>query len=121
MLSAIGEAAAEVRSSRATMLYNVGEMFDLVSAGKDVPLDMRAAGRRDQVRGPWRAVRAVNEVFTRCGGTALRTDTPMHRFWRDANAGLNHAVFTTGPVYHAATALTMGVATDEMLGKAIIV
>jgi hypothetical protein len=34
---------------------------------------------------------------------------------------LNHAVFTTGPVYHAAAALTMGVATDEMLGKAIIV
>ena len=121
VLSAIGEAAAEIRSSRATMLYNVGEMFDMVSAGKDVPLDMRAAGRRDQVRGPWRAVKAVNEVFTRCGGTALRTDTPIHRFWRDANAGLNHAVFTSGPVYHAATALTMGVATDEMLAKAIIV
>ena len=45
-----------------------------------------------------RAVRAVNELFTRTGGNALRTDMPMHRFWRDANAGLNHAVFTTGPI-----------------------
>ena len=35
--------------------------------------------------------------------------------------GIKAAVFTSGPVYHAATALTMGVATDEMLGKAIIV
>ena len=121
VLSVIGEAAAEIRSSRATILYNVGEMFDIVSAGRDVPLEMRAAARRDQVRAPWRAVRAVNEVFARCGGTALRTDTPIHRFWRDANAGLNHAVFTSGPVYHAAAALSMGVATEEMLSKAVIV
>ena len=121
VLSAIGEAEAEIRSSRVTMLYNVQEMFDIVSAGKDVPIEMRAAGRRDQVRGPLRAVRAINEVFNRCGGAALRTDTPIFRFWRDANAGLNHAVFTTGPIYHAAAALSMGVATEELLSKAIIV
>jgi 3-hydroxy-9,10-secoandrosta-1,3,5(10)-triene-9,17-dione monooxygenase len=121
VLSAIGEAAAEIRSSRVTLLYNVAEMFDIVSSGKDVPLEMRAAGRRDQVRGAWRAVRAANEVFARCGGTALRTDTPMHRFWRDANAGLNHMVFSTGPVYHGATAVSMGVANDEQLAKAMIV
>lgn len=71
MMAAIGEAAAEIRSSRATMLFNMAEMFDLVSAGKEVPYEMRAYGRRDQVRGAWRAVRAVNELFTRCGGNAL--------------------------------------------------
>lgn len=120
VLSAVGEAAAEIRSSRVTLLYNVEEMFDVVSSGKDVPLEMRAAGRRDQVRGAWRAVRAINEVFTRCGGTGLRTDTPMHRFWRDTNAGLNHMVFSPGPVYHAATAVSMGVATDEQLTKVLI-
>jgi alkylation response protein AidB-like acyl-CoA dehydrogenase len=120
VLSAIGEAAAEIRSARTNLLFNIDEMFDIVSSGRDVPLELRANGRRDQVRGGWRAVRAVNEVFTRCGGTALRTDTPIHRFWRDANAGLNHAVFTTGPVYHAATAVSMGVHTDELLGKALI-
>jgi 3-hydroxy-9,10-secoandrosta-1,3,5(10)-triene-9,17-dione monooxygenase len=120
VLSAIGEAAAEIRSSRVTLLYNIDEMFDLVSSGGEVSLEMRAAGRRDQVRGAWRAVRAANEVFTRCGGTALRTDTPIHRFWRDANAGLNHAVFTTGPVYHGATAVSMGVVNEVQLAQALI-
>jgi len=120
MMAAIGEASAEIRSSRATMLYNMGEMFELVSEGKEIPMTMRAGGRRDQVRGAWRAVRAVNELFTRCGGNALRTDMPMHRFWRDANAGLNHAVFTSGPIFHASAAVSMGVAADDVIRKALI-
>ena len=120
MMAAIGEAASEIRSSRATMLYNMAEMFDLVSAGKEIPYEMRAYGRRDQVRGAWRAVRAVNELFTRCGGNALSTDKPMHRFWRDANAGLNHAVFTTGPIYHASAAVSMGHMPEDVIRKALI-
>lgn len=120
MMAAIGEAAAEIRSSRATMLFNMAEMFDLVSAGKEVPYEMRAYGRRDQVRGAWRAVRAVNELFTRCGGNALSTDKPMHRFWRDANAGLNHAVFTTGPIYHGSAAVSMGHMPEDVIRKALI-
>lgn len=120
MMSAIGEAASEIRSSRATMLYNMEEMFDIVSAGKEIPYEMRAYGRRDQVRGAWRAVRAVNELFTRCGGNALSTDKPMHRFWRDANAGLNHAVFTAGPIYHASAAISMGHKPEEVIRKALI-
>ncbi|HCH20009.1 MAG: hydroxylase [Cellvibrionales bacterium] len=120
MMAAIGEASAEIRSSRATLLYNMAEMYDLVEAGKEIPYDMRAYGRRDQVRGAWRAVRAVNELFTRTGGNALRTDMPMHRFWRDANAGLNHAVFTSGPIYHASAALSMGFAPEDVIRKAMI-
>ena len=120
MMSAIGEAAAELRASKATLFYNINEMFDIVSRGEDVPFDMRAAGRRDQVRGAWRAVRAVNELFTRCGGNSLRTDKPMHRFWRDANAGLNHAAFTTGSIYHASAALSMDLMPEEVIRKSMI-
>ncbi len=120
MMSAIGEAAAEIRSSKATLFYNINEMYELVNAGETVSFEMRAAGRRDQVRGAWRAVRAVNELFTRCGGNALRTDMPMHRFWRDANAGLNHAVFTPGPIFHASASVSMGLMPEEVLRKAII-
>lgn len=120
ILSVIGEAMAEIRSSRATMLFNIDEMFDLTSAGKEVSLEMRASGRRDQVRGAWRAVRAVNEIFTRCGGTALHKEFPMHRFWRDANAGLNHAVFTTGPAYHGSTSIAMGCAAEGLIAKMIV-
>ena len=120
MMSAIGEASAELRSSKATLFYNIDEMFDLASQGKEIPFEMRAAGRRDQVRGAWRSVRAVNELFTRCGGNSLRTDKPMHRFWRDANAGLNHAAFTTGSIYHASAALSMDLMPEDVIRKSMI-
>lgn len=120
MMSAIGEASAELRASKATLFYNIDEMFDLVSQGKEIPFEMRAAGRRDQVRGAWRSVRAVNELFTRCGGNSLRTDKPMHRFWRDANAGLNHAAFTTGSIYHASASLSMGLMPEDVIRKSMI-
>jgi len=44
----------------------------------------------------------------------------MHRFWRDANAGLNHAVFTTGPIYHASAAVSMGHMPEDVIRKALI-
>ena len=62
----------------------------------------------------------MNEIFSRCGGTALRTDNPLHRFWRDANAGLNHACFNTGYIYHASAAIEMGVMPDAIIPKAMI-
>ena len=120
MLSAIGEAAAELHSSKATLFYNIEQMWQIVNRGEDVPYEMRASGRRDQVRGAWRAVRAVNDLFTSCGGKSLATDMPMHRFWRDANAGLNHAAFAKGPIYHASTAISMGLKPEDVIRKSMI-
>lgn len=32
----------------------------------------------------------------------------MQRFWRDAHAGLQHAIHTPGPLYHSTALTTMG-------------
>ncbi|MDQ8706021.1 acyl-CoA dehydrogenase family protein [Streptomyces sp. LHD-70] len=115
VMRAIGEAAAEIAGARAQLLDNVSRIFDIVDGGSTVSFERRAAGRRDQVRAAWRAVAAVDEIFTRSGGNALRLDQPIQRFWRDAHAGLSHAIHVEGTVYHAAAMTAMGQDVPEAL------
>jgi 3-hydroxy-9,10-secoandrosta-1,3,5(10)-triene-9,17-dione monooxygenase len=106
---AIGEAAADINAARQELLANVDRIYDLVDAGKEVSFADRAAGRRTQVRGVWRAVMAVDQIFARSGGNALRMDKPLQRYWRDAHAGLNHAIHVPGTVYHASALSSLGI------------
>jgi alkylation response protein AidB-like acyl-CoA dehydrogenase len=109
LLHAVSEAASEIAASRAHLLANVDRIHAQVDSGAGVSWAERAACRRDQVRAAWRAVSAVDEIFARSGGNALRLDSPLQRFWRDAHAGLNHAIHTSGPAYHAAALSAMDV------------
>lgn len=120
ILPSIGEAMAELHASKVTLLHNTAEIYETVSAGREVSVDMRIINRRDQVRSAWRSVRAINDVFTHCGGTALKLEHPMHRFWLDANAGLNHYVFSPGPIFHASAASGMGLYPEDVIKKAIV-
>ena len=104
----IGEAAAEIRGSRVQLLYNVGELYEAVSAGHDITIEQRVACRRDQVRVAWRAVEAADKVFAICGGNSIRLDNPVQRFWRSMHAGLHHGIVTRGHVYDAAAGMLWG-------------
>lgn len=108
VLHALGEAASEIDAARHQLLSNVDRIWDLVDAGKDVDFETRATARRNQIRSAWRAVRAADEVFDRSGGNALRMDNPLQRFWRDAHAGLHHAIHVTSTPYHAAALASLG-------------
>lgn len=108
MLFAIGEAAAEIAASRASVLSTVDRFWDVTEQGKTVTFEQRAVGRRTQTAAAWRAVRAVDEVFARAGGGALQMKTPMQRFWRDAHAGLSHAIHVPGSIYYASALTELG-------------
>ena len=107
-LSVIGEAAAEIRGSRVQLLYNVGELYEAVTAGHDITIEQRVACRRDQVRVAWRAAEAADKVFAICGGNSIRLDNPVQRFWRSMHAGLHHGIVTRGHVYDAAAGMLWG-------------
>jgi 3-hydroxy-9,10-secoandrosta-1,3,5(10)-triene-9,17-dione monooxygenase len=107
-MAAIGEAASEIDASRVQLLGNVRKIYDLLAAGSAVPLEIRAAARRDQVRAAWRCAAAVDTLFANCGGNAIRLGKPIQRFWRDIHAGLNHAVHMAGPVYQGYATVAMG-------------
>lgn len=106
--STIGEAAAEIRGSRAQLLYNIGELYEAVCAGHDITLEQRVACRRDQVRVAWRAAEAANAVYAVCGGNSVRLDNSVQRFWRGMNTGLHHGVVTRGHIYDAAAGMLFG-------------
>jgi len=98
-LAAIGEAASEVHAARCQLLANTDRMFEYATRGEQIPIPLRAQGRRDQVRCSWRAVEALDNAFARCGGNSIRMSQPVQRYWRDAHAGLNHQINTPGAVY----------------------
>ncbi|WP_280491501.1 acyl-CoA dehydrogenase family protein [Nocardia asiatica] len=109
VLHALGESASEIDAARQQLLANVDRIYDMVDRGEEIDFETRAKVRRDQARAAWRAVRAADEVFDRAGGNALRMDNPLQRFWRDAHAGLHHAIHVTSTTYHAAALASLGV------------
>jgi len=100
VLSAIGDAAAEIHASRTALLDNVSRMYDRVARGEEISFPDRAVSRRTQVTAAWRAVRAMDEIVARSGGNGLRMDHPLQRFWRDGHMGLAHAIHVPGNVLH---------------------
>lgn len=109
VLSAIGEAAADIQASRAALLDNIDALYDDVVAGREITFERRAVGRRSQTQAAWRAVRAVDEIVARSGGNGLRMEHPLQRFWRDIHMGLAHAIHVPGSIFHASALTNLGI------------
>ena len=88
----IAEAASDIDAAWRQLIGNVADEYALLQAGKEIPLELRARARRDQVRATAsvRSRRSTGSsrppVPPRC-----RPTTPLQRFWRDAHAGRVHA------------------------------
>jgi 3-hydroxy-9,10-secoandrosta-1,3,5(10)-triene-9,17-dione monooxygenase len=88
----IAEAAYLLDAAWAALERNMAELMAHARAGERIPLPLRLRVRRDQVTGTGQAIRAVDLLFENSGGRALKTGTPIQRFWRDAHAGRVHAI-----------------------------
>ena len=109
VLYQLGESEAKIYQARQSLIANAEEIWDIVDRGDEVTFARRAQGRRTQAEAAWTAVRAVDNIYARCGGTALRMDKPMQRFWRDSHAGLHHAIHVPSTVFHASALSSLGV------------
>ncbi|MFC0314588.1 3-hydroxy-9,10-secoandrosta-1,3,5(10)-triene-9,17-dione monooxygenase oxygenase subunit [Gordonia phosphorivorans] len=87
----IAEAASDIDAAWRQLSGNLQAEYDLIVAGEEVPMDVRLAARRDQVRATGRAISAIDRLFENSGAHALENGTPIQRFWRDAHAGRVHA------------------------------
>ncbi len=83
----IAEAAALLDAAWLALERDMTELMAHARAGEKIPLPLRLRVRRDQVTGTGQAIRAVDLLFENSGGRALKTGTPIQRFWRDAHAG----------------------------------
>ena len=88
----VAEAAAEIYGAWLALERNMTELMGYVRAGQQIPVDVRLRVRRDQVRGTGQSIRAIDRLFENSGGRALKSGTPIQRFWRDAHAGRVHAI-----------------------------
>jgi 3-hydroxy-9,10-secoandrosta-1,3,5(10)-triene-9,17-dione monooxygenase len=87
----IAEAASDIDAGWRQLIGNVSDEYALLKADKEIPFELRARARRDQVRATARAIASIDLLFESAGATALQTDAPVQRFWRDAHAGRVHA------------------------------
>ncbi|OBI22442.1 monooxygenase [Mycobacterium sp. E2327] len=87
----IAEAASDIDAAWRQLMGNVGDEYSYLLRGQDVPFELRARARRDQVRATARAIASIDRLFDASGATALASNAPMQRFWRDAHAGRVHA------------------------------
>ena len=87
----IAEAASDIDAAWRQLIGNVAEEYALLQAGEDIPMELRARARRDQVRATGRAISSVDRLFEASGATALNNDAPIQPFWGDAHAGRVHA------------------------------
>lgn len=113
VLYAAGEAAAEIAASRVQLLDGISRLYDKAESGQKITVEDRADVRRNQVRCAWRAVGALDQIFTRSGGNAIRRGNPMQRYWRDAHVGLQHMIHVPGAAYHANALAGMGLDLPE--------
>jgi 3-hydroxy-9,10-secoandrosta-1,3,5(10)-triene-9,17-dione monooxygenase len=88
----VAEAAARLDDAWLALEHDMTALMGHARAGEKIPFALRLRVRRDQVRGTGQAISAVDLLFENSGGRALRTGTPIQRFWRDAHAGRVHAI-----------------------------
>jgi 3-hydroxy-9,10-secoandrosta-1,3,5(10)-triene-9,17-dione monooxygenase len=91
------------------LLDGISRLYDLADSGQEISFKARSIVRRNQTRCAWRAVAAVDEIFARSGGNAVRRQNVMQRFWRDAHVGLQHAIHIPGAIYHSNALTMMGI------------
>lgn len=88
----IADAASEIDAAWLQLEHHMAALLRHASAGEQIPMPLRFAVRRDQVKGTARCIEAVDKLFENSGGKALKVGTPIQRFWRDAHAGRGHAI-----------------------------
>lgn len=112
-VAAIGEASREIEVCRLQLLTNLADMYSLVSAGREVPMDLRTRARRDQVLATERCVAAIDDMFDRGGAGVIKADHPMQRIWRDAHAAKHHMVNTNERTLYSWAHHAMGLGTTD--------
>lgn len=97
--AAHAEAVAEIEASQLQLLDGARRMMDIVNSGRKMTRSERLYFRTIQVRSARRAVNAIEKLYTYAGGSAIRLEQPIQRYWRDAHAAANHMCNIAESIY----------------------
>ncbi|NNE86299.1 MAG: flavin-dependent monooxygenase [Alphaproteobacteria bacterium] len=82
----VAEAATEIDSARLLMLRDCREAMAAMRAGRELTVQERARGRRDQAYLVTLCRRAIDRLFTAAGANSIFLDNEMQRKFRDIHA-----------------------------------
>jgi alkylation response protein AidB-like acyl-CoA dehydrogenase len=82
-------------------LGDIDRLFEVCERGERPDMQLRAEVRRNQVRVSRRAGEAVDRLIAHAGGSSMRLDNPIQRFWRDLHIALGHGANVAETVYEA--------------------
>jgi 3-hydroxy-9,10-secoandrosta-1,3,5(10)-triene-9,17-dione monooxygenase len=100
-LAVLGRAIADLHAGEVQLFGDIEQMWEQAQRNERFTPEDRLRVRRNQVRISRRAVNVVDELFLHAGGSALRSDSSLQRYWRDLHAALNHASNNADPIYQA--------------------
>lgn len=100
-LAILGRASADLQAGEVQLFGDIEQMWEQAQRNERFSPEDRLRIRRNQVRISRRAVDVVDELFLNAGGSALRSDSKLQRYWRDIHAALNHASNNADPIYQA--------------------
>jgi alkylation response protein AidB-like acyl-CoA dehydrogenase len=86
----VAEATASIDAAQLMIHRDLRETSEAVHEGKPVGVDMRLRNRLTHTFATKLCVQAVDAVFLAMGGSALGTQHPVQRFWRDIHAASSH-------------------------------
>lgn len=107
-LHALGEAAADLQASRMQFLADIDRLYEVAESGKSIDISLRAEVRRNQVRVSRRAGESVDRLMAHAGGSSMRLDNPIQRFWRDTHVALGHVANVAESIYEASGSVVFG-------------
>lgn len=108
----VARAASEIDAAWLQMMRNI-ESVEAAAREGQVPLELRAALRRDQVRSVERAIDAVDRLFENSGASSISSSHPIQRFWRDAHAARVHVANDPEAALQLFGTVEFGVTIDE--------
>jgi 3-hydroxy-9,10-secoandrosta-1,3,5(10)-triene-9,17-dione monooxygenase len=108
----VAEAAGELDGARLQLWRDLDDMMALARDEKDIPVEVRARARLDQVRATQLAISAVDRVFQNSGGRVLHELNPIQRAWRDIHAGAQHNSNVPEPMLMAYGAMSFGLSIE---------
>jgi 3-hydroxy-9,10-secoandrosta-1,3,5(10)-triene-9,17-dione monooxygenase len=88
--AAVARATSTVDQAELVLHRNFDAMMQMAAEGEKIPVETRVAWRWDSSDTVSRCVEVVDTLFSLCGGRAIFTNSPMHRFFCDIHGARAH-------------------------------
>jgi alkylation response protein AidB-like acyl-CoA dehydrogenase len=89
-LNALAVAESDLAASKCHLKTIIAELYDHVTAGRQITPEQRLRFRRDQVRATDRVFESIAPLARLAGSAGVQETNGLERWWRDLQTGITH-------------------------------